>query len=894
MQNRESGLPLHSQRSRRVGHAAGAVLSLLASCGLALTHAVALDDGHEGCMEHKLSAITLAAPVAGFDEATGRDVRNFPPSPLADFQHMRLEITIEDMNVPRFTATQKLSLRALARPISELTLNAVALNITGVAASKGSASFTHDGEKLRITLEPALQPGEELTLTTTFEVTEPQMGLHWTPETPEWPGRPAQLHTQGQPESNRYWFPIHDVPNDRLTTELLVTVPAGFTVSSNGRLVGTTKVIRELPSTTPGYIPDLKPFETFHWLQDKSHVSYLVTLVVGKFDIVDVTDNAKLPMPVYVPRGRAADVPGTYGRTAQMVRLFEQRLSEPYPWDQYAQLVVHNFLAGGMENTSATTMYDTALIAKDDLEDNDLDSLIAHELAHQWFGDLITTNSWEHIWLNEGFATYLQAIWFEHRDGREGYETEILRQLDSVVNADRGTAPESVGMASKVYSNPWDTFRRAANPYSKGSSTLHMLRTKLGDEVFFASLAEYIDLHKNATVETPDLRKVLEARSGESLEQFFYQWTTRPGIPRLNIATSWDDSTSTLTATVEQTQPIDGDNPAFEFILPLFIATDAAGGSVIESIEVRGRSATKTFTLAQRPRFVAIDHARSVLAQFNITQDESEALAQLADAPTLFARVKAARTLGTMTGMTGASSAFATESLRRLVSQTDQPTTLRVEAVRALAARGNSADVRALSSTSIDRWEVRLAITEALAAIAQREENKSNPQALTSIGERLALLAANDDSVRVRAAAIRSIGTLGLIEQSRAVARALTQESQHDQVRQAAIVATADLAGPRAAALIIPFTRQGTISRTRPIAIGALSRVASQDPKAAFEAFAAQARDRDLRTRRAAWRALADLGDASALALFDALINESRSPELKAELQSLRATLAAK
>jgi aminopeptidase N len=421
-----------------------------------------------------------------------------------------------------------------------------------------------------------------------------------------------------------------------------------------------------------------------------------------------------------------------------------------------------------------------------------------------------------------------------------------------------------------------------------------MLRTKLGDEVFFASLAEYIDLHKNATVETPDLRKVLEARSGESLEQFFYQWTTRPGIPRLNIATSWDDSTSTLTATVEQTQPIDGDNPAFEFILPLFIATDAAGGSVIESIEVRGRSATKTFTLAQRPRFVAIDHARSVLAQFNITQDESEALAQLADAPTLFARVKAARTLGTMTGMTGASSAFATESLRRLVSQTDQPTTLRVEAVRALAARGNSADVRALSSTSIDRWEVRLAITEALAAIAQREENKSNPQALTSIGERLALLAANDDSVRVRAAAIRSIGTLGLIEQSRAVARALTQESQHDQVRQAAIVATADLAGPRAAALIIPFTRQGTISRTRPIAIGALSRVASQDPKAAFEAFAAQARDRDLRTRRAAWRALADLGDASVLALFDALINESRSPELKAELQSLRATLAAK
>lgn len=877
-------------RQLRVGHAvhvahvASFALAIMASCGLAFSM---LDDGHEGCLEHKLQAILIAAPVAGFDEATGRDLRNFPPSPVADFLHMRLGITIEDMNVPRFAAKQNLSLRALAKPVSEITLNAVAMNIISVVASRGSASFAHDGQKLRVTLDPALEPGEELTLTTSFEVTEPQMGLHWTPETSEWPGRPAQLHTQGQPESNRYWFPIHDFPNDRLTTELVVTVPSSFIVSSNGRLVEQIKVIREMPAPAPGGIPDLRPFETFHWLQNKSHVPYLVTLVVGKFDIVDVTDNAALPMPVYVPRGRAAEVAGTYGRTAQMVRLFEQRLSEPYPWDRYAQLVVHNFLAGGMENTSATTMYDTALIAKDDLEDNDLDSLIAHELAHQWFGNLITTSSWEHIWLNEGFATYMQAIWFEHRDGREGYETEVLRQFDSVVGADSGTAPASVGMASKVYTSPWDTFRRAANPYSKGSSTLHMLRTKLGDQVFFASLAEYIDLHKNATVETPDFRKVLEARSGESLEQFFSQWTTRPGIPRLNIATAWDDATSTLTATVEQTQAIDGDNPAFEFVLPLFIATDVAGASVIESIEVRGRSATKSFALSQKPRFVAIDHGRSVLAQFMITQDESDALAQLADAPTLFARVQAARTLGTMSGP------VASEVLRRLASNTTQPNTLRVEAVRALAARGNSADVRALVSTPIDRWAVRLAITEALVSIAQREENKSNPQALASIGERLASLAETDESVRVRAASVRGIGTLGLVDQSRTVSRALTQESQHDQVRQAAIVATADLAGARAAALIVPFTRSGTISRTRPIAIDALARVASQDRDAAFEAMAAQARDRDVRTRRAAWRTLADLGDARAIELFDGLITDSRSPELTSELRALRAKLAA-
>ncbi len=845
-------------------------------------------------MEHKLRALPATGDgVAGFDEATGRDLRNFPPSPVADFRHMRLEITIEEMNTPRLVARQDLTVRALARPVSEITLNAVAMSIGSVEASCGVASFTHDGELLRVRLDPPLHPDQEVTLTTTYTVSEPPMGLYWTPESPEWPGRPAQLHTQGQPESNRYWFPSHDFPNDRLTTELIVTVPAGFLVSSNGRLVGQRKTIREMPAQEPGTIPDLRPFETFHWLQDKDHVSYLVTLVVGKFDVVDVTDDPALPMPVYVPRGRGGDVEGTYGRTARMVRLFERRLGEPYPWDRYAQLVVHNFLAGGMENTSATTMYDTALIAAEDLEDNDLDSLIAHELAHQWFGDLVTTNSWEHIWLNEGFATYMQAIWFEERDGRDGYEAEVLRTFGSVMGADRAAAPAAVGMASKVYSNPWETFRRAANPYSKGASILHMLRTKLGDQVFFDSIAEYIDLHKHATVETPDLRKVMEGRSGESLEQFFHQWTTRPGIPRLDVGLAWDEAASSLSVTVDQTQTIDGDNPAFEFGLPLFIATDDAGGSVVETVEVRGRTASRQIPLGARPRFVAIDPRRSVLAEVSLgrslQEDQADLLAQMKEGPTLFARVQAAQILGSMER-----TPVTTDALRRLASEAGAHQALCVEAVRSLARRGDSADVRALVTTSIDRWEVRQAIVEALATVAQREEIRANPQAMTSIGERLAWVAANDESVRTRAAAIRAIGSLGLIEQSRTVARALTQESQHDQIRQAAIVATADLAGSRAAALIIPFTRQGTISRTRPIAIEALARVASQDREAAMAAMAAQVRDRDLRTRRAAWNGLASVAkasDAEVVALFDELIAESRAPELTAELRSLRSGL---
>src|SRR5688572_20052583 len=155
----------------------------------------------------------------------------------------------------------------------------------------------------------------------------------------------------------------------------------------------------------------MKPYDTFHWVQDKPHVAYLVTMVVGKFDIVDV-GTPQLSMPVYVTQGQGKNVQATFGRTKDMVDFFNKTTGQTYPWARYAQLCVHNFGAGGMENTSATTLYESCVIQPDALLDHDLDGLISHELAHQWFGDLATCNSWEHIWLNEGFATYATHLWF--------------------------------------------------------------------------------------------------------------------------------------------------------------------------------------------------------------------------------------------------------------------------------------------------------------------------------------------------------------------------------------------------------------------------------------------------------------------------------------------------
>ncbi|HYE63801.1 MAG TPA: M1 family aminopeptidase [Phycisphaerales bacterium] len=830
--------------------------------------------GHEGCLEGR-TLFVPAAKSAAFDEDSGRDLRNFPPHRLADLTHMRLEILIEDMNTPRFTATQSLRLAALGQPLETLTLDARGLSIASVAMAGRETRFSHDGRALTVTFAPALQPGEIGELITEYSANDPALGLIWTPESPAFPGRPAQLHTQGQPETNSFWFPCRDFPNERLTTELLVTVPAGYTVSGNGYLADRRREIRT--AKTAAGDQRMRPYDTFHWVQDKPHVPYLVSLVVGKFDVVDV-GSKQLSMPVYVPPGQGPWVQGTYGRTRDMVTFFERVTGQPYPWARYAQLVVWNFGAGGMENTSATTLYDTAVFRPDALIDHDLDGLISHELAHQWFGDLATCNSWEHIWLNEGFATYMTDLWFEHRDGRDRYEAEMIGQFDGVIGADKAEAPAAQGMASKVYTHPWEVFRRPANPYGKGASVLHMLRRELGDEQFFAGVRLYTQRYALKTTETSDLRYALEEVSGRSLEQFFTQWCTRPGVPLLTVTPAWDAASSTLTVTVEQTQPINGDNPAFEFDLPIAISTGSAALQQHEAA-VTGRTATWSTKLDQEPVFIAVDPDMHVLAGITIKQEEPALLRQIANGPTLYSRVQACRTLSSQSGPVSMQAAAA---LSRVVHDRALHYRLRQEAVRALVARGAHADVRSLATTATDHWEVRVTTTEALAQVANSDPLKDNSRARDAIGAQLAERAAKDKSTKVRAAAIRALADAKTSHTLPAVLAALRVESQSDAIRQAALDALAKLDAPDTIQHAIAYSMPGNDSRTRPTAVAAMAKLARQNKDLAIRTLTDLLHDRQLRTQRAAGDALAEIDDPRAAEALRSAAEAPRSEEHRA------------
>jgi aminopeptidase N len=630
-------------------------------------------------------------------------------------------------------------------------------------------------------------------------------------------------------------------------------------------------------------------------------------MVVGKFDVVDVGTKT-LSMPVYAPQGRGKDVEATFGRTKDMVGLFEKVTGQPYPWDRYAQVLVWNFGSGGMENTSATTLYDACVLEPKAMLDHDADGLISHELAHQWFGDLVTCNSWEHTWLNEGFATYMSALWFEHRDGADAYQKYMLGQFAGVIDSDRGEAPGDVGMCSKAYAHPWECFHKGANPYSKGSSILHMLRMTLGDDVFFRGVQLYQSRRKFQTAETSDLRTAFEDASGRNLEKFFWQWCTRPGIPRLNIKPTWDGTSSTLTLSVEQTQKIDGDNPAWEFELPVVISSapsesvaaddakekdkatskDRSGGWRTEAVVVSGQKTAWSLKLDAPPRIVMIDPGMSVLAEMNIEQPAERWAAQVTSGPTLYSRVQACR------GLRADNTTATAELLRRTASDRREASSVRIEAVKSLAARGDQLDLRALATALPDSWEVRNELVAVLPDLIERPELKDNSTVRAALEEILMVKAQQDKSSKVRCTALRALGRVKPEDASQIVAAALKVDSQSDEIRQAALEALGELDSPKSLQTAMVYAMPGHDTRTRPVAVATIAKLGHQDRDLALKTLAGYLGDSELRVRRAAGQALVDLKDERAMAEFEKAAKAARSEEFKQQIEDWKKSLREK
>ncbi len=511
-------------------------------CNRAQTHILnildILGDGYSLCFFN--NAASAPTPKARSFELADDQVQYAPDRP-ADVQHVRLAIAL-DFEQESISGIVSTTFSVLYEEIKTVSFDAIDLHIEHVTLADGKTlAYSADGKKLTVTLDRPYHYGEVFTVAVTYHA-KPRTGLHFIKPAPEDPTRPIQAWTFGQPRYHSYWFPCHDAPNDRATTEMLVTVPAHFMTVSNGNLVG---------------VQDNGATKTHHWRHDVPHATYLVSLVVSDFAVVEASYNGK-PVNYYVRPDRKDDAHYYMGKTPEMMRFFSEYTGVEYPYDKYAQTVVELY-TGAMEHTTATTHSFMLLLDERAALDVDLVSVVAHELAHQWFGDLVTCRDWPNGWLNEGFATYFEELWSEYDLGNDYFKHSML-------NTKKGYLSEDANYRRPIVYHVYhhDGFELFdGHMYNKGAWVLHMLRHQLGDATFRRAIKAYLERYRTREVITADLERTLEEVTGRSLAHFFQQWVYQGGYPAFEVNYSWDGEHAMAKLKIKQAQKVDELTPCF-------------------------------------------------------------------------------------------------------------------------------------------------------------------------------------------------------------------------------------------------------------------------------------------------------------------------------------------
>ncbi|MBX9852150.1 MAG: M1 family metallopeptidase [Cytophagaceae bacterium] len=433
------------------------------------------------------------------------------------------------------------------------------------------------------------------------------------------PDKPRQIWTQGETEASSCWFPTIDQPNEKTTEEIFITVDTSFTALSNGKLISVKKN---------------QGLHTFHWAQNKPHAPYLFMMAIGKFSIIkDKWRN--LEVNYYVEPKYAPYAKNIFGYTPEMMEFFSNKFGYAFPWDKYSQVVVRDYVSGAMENTTATVFMEAVQSDDRALEDENWESIIAHELFHHWFGDLVTCESWSNLPLNESFANYSEYLWAEYKHGVDAADYHGENETNEYFEeAKRKQEP----LIRYHYLDKEDMFDR--HSYNKGGRILHMLRKYVGDEAFFESLKLYLNTHAYQPVEVHDLRLAFEKTTGEDLNWFFNQWFFSPGHPQLKISHVY--SGGMLLLTVKQIQDTTT-TPVYK--LPLKIDTWINGIKTTHPIIIEKAEQTFEISLMAQPELVMFDSDMQLLGKTEHEKPLEEWVLQYNYYDKYFARKQALKAL---------------------------------------------------------------------------------------------------------------------------------------------------------------------------------------------------------------------------------------------------------
>ncbi len=601
--------------------------------------AQALELGNGYSLLHFTTQQSLPIPESRSFELPG-DTLHFAPDRPVDAQHVKLAVTL-DFEQETISGNATTSFFVLYEEIRTISFDAIELEIEGVTLENGSElHYTMTDKKLLVTLDRLYTHGEQFTVTVYYHA-KPRIGLQFIKPAPEDPTRPEQAWTFGQPSYNRYWFPCHDSPNERATTEILATVPARFQTISNGKLLE---------------VLDHGETRTHHWRHDLPHAAYLVSLVVGDFALIEDTYNGK-PVNYYVRKDRKDDALLYMGKTPAMMKFFSEYTGVEYPYETYDQTVVEIY-TGAMEHTTCTTHGFTLLMDKKAALDLSLDyvPVVAHELAHQWFGDLVTCRDWSNAWLNEGFATYFERMWVEHDLGQDAFKYSMHQGKKSYLSEDKTYRRPIVYYI--YHDQGFELFDH--HLYNKGAWVLHMLRHQLTDAGFRRGVNAYLNRFRTREVVTSDLQRTLEEVTGHSLERFFQQWVFGGGHPELDVSFTWDSEHNLARLKIKQTQKIDVLTACF--VMPLDIAFTVPTSD--EAAHAESPTETKTVSirvqlgedgqveqnfyipLEREPLMIRVDPDGWLLKTLHFERPIRMLRYQLAHDPDIIGRIEAAEALG--------------------------------------------------------------------------------------------------------------------------------------------------------------------------------------------------------------------------------------------------------
>jgi aminopeptidase N len=651
-------------------------------------------------------AHTITTEVAAAEESASDAKRWFAPSRLVDVHHLKLDVT-PDFRERTVSGTATLTFSPIALPVRSVRLDHQNLNVHAVTSSHPISEYDVTDEAIVVTYRADLSPSDTITVAVTYDA-EPKKGLYFRTRELGYPIGDEHIWTQGETHESRHWYPSVDYPNERFTSEIICKVPKDMIVLSNGTELSTT-------------VDDKSGLRSSRWMQSKSHPSYLVALVAGKFKKVS-SRYKDIPLGLYVQPSEIDQAMNTFEGMEAMMAFFEEEIGIPYPWDQYNQVTIQDFYWGGMENTGLTTLNVGTLYKKELTEQiRSSRGLLAHELAHQWFGDYITCKDWSHIWLNEGFASYYDSMHEGHVYGNDHFLYSMLRRAQSIVG-NKSRKP----MVQRDYTDPDRMFDFRA--YSKGSWILHMLRSQLGDDLYRKCTRTYLERHALGSVVTEDLNRIIEELSGRSFDAFFDQWVYHARQPELEVSYSWDAEQTLAKVSVQQTQKRDADVLLFSFSTKIRFKGD--GWSIDHPIEVSEASHDFYVKLDEKPTTVRFDPDLTVLAKVDFKKPRPMQYELMADSTDVLSRLVATKELGsesdkkTIGKLKDALNGDVFYGVRKRASEALAKIGT-LEALRALTASEQQPDARVREQVARDIGKFYHA--EARRASKQIVETESNP-----------------------------------------------------------------------------------------------------------------------------------------------------------------------